>query len=137
MPEEPSCACEGRTLDRHLQPTILAILTEGPLHGYPIVERLARSPLMSGCKPDRPGVYRALNSMEHQGVVTHTWTPSQSGPSKRLHNPTSEGTTCLTKWTATLDRYRQGIGELLATMQPAAENTEGQGRTFVGEEVAD
>jgi DNA-binding PadR family transcriptional regulator len=137
MPDEPSCPCEGQTLDRHLQPTILAILTEGPLHGYAIVERLARSPLMNGCKPDRPGVYRALNTMEDQGVVTHTWTPSQNGPSKRLYDLTSKGRTCLTKWTATLDRYRQEIAELIAMMKRAAANTEADGTTSVGEEVAD
>ena len=33
MPDKPSCPCEGQTLDRHLQPTILAVLAEGPLHG--------------------------------------------------------------------------------------------------------
>jgi len=133
MPEEPSCPCEGQALDRHLQPTILAVLAEGPLHGYAIVERLAQSPRVNGCRPDRSGVYRALNSMEDQGVVTHTWTPSQSGPSKRRYDLTSKGRTCLTKWITAVDRYRQGIGELIAMIKRAAANTEGQGRTFVGE----
>ena len=120
MPDKPSCPCEGQTLDRHLQPTVLAILTEGPLHGYAIVERLAAWPLLNGCKPDRPGVYRALNTMEDQGVVTHAWMPSKNGPAKRLYELTSEGKVCLTQWTATLDRYRQGIGDLVAMMRQAA-----------------
>jgi DNA-binding PadR family transcriptional regulator len=111
-------------LDRHLQPTILAILADGPLHGYAVVERLAQSPLMNGCKPDRPGVYRALNAMERQGVVTYAWTPSNNGPAKRPYELTSEGRACLGKWVTTLDHYRQGIGELVAMMRRASASAE-------------
>jgi DNA-binding PadR family transcriptional regulator len=119
MPDKPSCPCEGQTLDRHLQPTILAILAKGSLHGYAIVDQLARSPLMNGCKPDRPGVYRALNAMDKQGVVTHAWSPSQSGPAKRLYELTPAGRTCLRKWTTTLDDYRQRIDALVTTLRDA------------------
>lgn len=119
MSNKRSCPCEGRTLERYLRPTILAILAEGPLHGYAIVERLASSPLMKGCKPDRPGVYRALNAMDDQGVVGHAWMSSENGPAKRLCKLTSEGMTCLTKWIATLDQYRHGIGDLVAMMRQA------------------
>ena len=136
MPDKPSCPCEGQTLDRHLQPTILAILAEGPLHGYAIVERLARSPLTNGCKPDRPGVYRALNTMEDQGLVSHAWTPSESGPAKRLYELTSEGRTCLTKWTAALDRYRQGIGELVAMLRRAVAQSKAHGTASGREETS-
>ena len=120
MNDKPSCPCEGQTLDRHLQPTILAILADGPLHGYAIVERLAQLPLMNGCKPDRPGVYRALNAMERQGVVTHAWAPSENGPAKRPYELTSEGRACLGKWITTLNRYRQELGDLVAMMRRAS-----------------
>ena len=129
MPKKPSCPCEGQTLDRHLQPTILAILAEGPLHGYAIVDRLARSPLLNGNTPDRPGVYRALNLMEDQGLVTPAWTPSESGPAKRLYKLTSEAKTCLAKWTTTLDHYRQGISELVAMLRGAVAHNEADGTT--------
>ena len=122
MPKKPLCPCEGRTLDRHLRPTILAILAEAPLHGYAIVEQLARSPLMNGCKPDRPGVYRALDAMDKQGVVAHAWSPSQSGPAKRLYKLTPAGRTCLRKWTATLDNYRQGLDALVTTLREALDS---------------
>ena len=62
--------------------------------------------------------------MEDQGLVTHAWTPSENGPAKRLYELNSEGRTCLTKWTATLDRYRQGIGELVTMMRQATARTE-------------
>ena len=125
MPDKPSCPCANRRLDRHSRPTVLAILAEGPLHGYAIVERLARSPRTNGCKPDHASIYRALNTMEDQGLVIHAWTPSEKGPAKRLYGLNSEGRTCLTKWTATLDRYRQGIGEWVAMLLRAVAHSEG------------
>ena len=42
------CPCSGATLDKLVQPAILAALTEGPLHGYRLAER---SKEMAGMKP--------------------------------------------------------------------------------------
>ncbi len=43
MPQ-PTCPCEGQTLDRHLQPTMLGFLCNGPLHGYALVKLLIDAP---------------------------------------------------------------------------------------------
>ena len=119
MPFKPLCPCEGQTLDRHLQPTILAFLAQGPEHGYKLVDRLSVSPLMNGCKPDRPGVYRSLVAMEGQRLVKHVVVPSKSGPVKRLYELTPAGRECLDKWLDTLHRYHEQIGELLSMMRDA------------------
>lgn len=119
MPSKPRCPCEGGTLDRHLQPTILAYLADGPEHGYALADRLSRSPLTNGCRPDRPGVYRSLVAMERQGLVKHVVTASQSGPAKRLYRLTPAGKVCLRKWTETLARYQKGIRKLVALMRAA------------------
>ena len=63
------CACEGKNLDRLLQPTVMALLVEGPQHGYALVDRLKDSPLMKGCKPDDTGVYRLLSLLQKQRLV--------------------------------------------------------------------
>ena len=76
MSSRPSCPCPGRTLDRHLQPTILAYLADGPEHGYALADRLSGSPLMNGCSPDLPGVYRSLVALEGRGIVKHVVTAS-------------------------------------------------------------
>ena len=34
------CPCSGGTLDKLVQPAILAALTEGPIHGYRLAERI-------------------------------------------------------------------------------------------------
>ena len=119
MSSRPSRPCEGGALDRHLQATILAYLAEGPEHGYALAGRLSGSPLMHGCRPDRPGVYRCLVAMEGQALVKHVVTASQSGPAKRLYRITPIGKVCLGKWIDTLERYRDGIGRLVALMREA------------------
>jgi len=119
MSSRARCPCQGGVLDRHLQPTILAYLADGPEHGYALADRLSGSPLMNGCRPDRPGVYRSLVAMESQGLVKHVVTASESGPAKRLYRLTSAGKVCLGKWTDTLERYQKGVAKLVAVLRAA------------------
>ena len=113
------CACEGQTLDRLLQPTVMALLVDGPQHGYALVERLKDSPLMGGSKPNDTGVYRLLNSLEEQLLVKHRVAESELGPSKRTYELTRSGRECLSKWTATLDEYQERVNELVVMIRKA------------------
>ena len=120
MPKNATCSCEGQTLDRLLGPAILTFLADGPLHGYALVEWLAKSPLMNGTKPDRAGVYRALAAMESQGTVTHAIADSKIGPSKRLYRLTNHGKECLKKWINTLEQYSSDVRSLVKMMKKVA-----------------
>ena len=71
MKQKRPCACEGRTLDRLLQPTVMAILARGPRHGYALVAELSGSPLMKGVKHNDTGAYRLLGVLEEPGLVPH------------------------------------------------------------------
>ena len=121
MASERTCACEGQTLDRLLQPTVMAILSRGPLHGYALVDRLKDSPLMKGSKPDGTGVYRLLGTLETLGLVTHCLADSDLGPSKRVFELTDAGRVCLNKWICTLEDYRQGIDQLIQMVREATD----------------
>ena len=112
-----TCPCEGQTLDSLLQPTVMALLVEGPLHGYALIEELKESPLMKGNAPDPTGVYRLLNSLEEQGVVSHSWSESEGGPAKRVYKLTPSGRKCVDKWIDTLDGYQKDIGRLVKMMR--------------------
>jgi len=116
MKRKRSCPCEGHTLDRLLQPTVMALLVEGPLHGYALIERLKDSPLMKGNAPDPTGIYRLLNNLEEQGSVSYTWVAGD-GPAKRLYKLTASGRKCVDKWIDTLDGYHKDIGRLVRTMR--------------------
>ena len=113
------CPCAGRTLDKLIQPAILTVLAEGPLHGYRLTERIGELSMFGGHKPDASGVYRFLKAMERKGMVVSSWTTSDSGPAKRSYQLTPTGERCLRRWITTLDEYREGITSLLKTARKA------------------
>lgn len=114
------CPCAGGTLDKLIQPAILVILAEGPLHGYRLVERLGEMRMLAGHKPDASGVYRFLKGMEGRGLVNSTWDTSGTGPAKRVFQMTASGQSCLRVWITTLEAYRDGINSLLKAARKAA-----------------
>jgi DNA-binding PadR family transcriptional regulator len=129
MSSRRCCACEGKTLDRLLQPTVMALLVDGPQHGYALVDRLKDSPLMKDTKPDDTGVYRLLNTLEEQGLVSHCVAESKLGPSKRMYELTDFGKGCLSKWVATLDDYQRAIRRLVTMMRKAEAKISHKDRT--------
>jgi len=110
-----TCPCEGGTLDKLIQPAILAVLGEGPLHGYKLAERLGEMPICGGRKPDASGIYRFLKWMERNGYVVSSWDLSETGPARKSFRITPAGEECLTHWIETLERYRNQINALLKT----------------------
>jgi DNA-binding PadR family transcriptional regulator len=117
-----ACPCSGGTLDRLIQPAILVVLTEGPLHGYRLAERISRMPSFQGHTPDVSGIYRFLKSMERKGFVESHWDLSASGPAKRSYRITPAGRHCLEKWIETLETYRKGIAGLLREARKVAQH---------------
>ena len=115
------CPCVGATLDKLVQPAILAILTKESLHGYELVRQIGSIPHFLDEAPDISGVYRVLKTLEKRGMVTANWNISQSGRPKRLYTITDEGRQCLGHWAATLKNYHKTIGSLLKTAQKAAQ----------------
>jgi DNA-binding PadR family transcriptional regulator len=110
----------GGTLDKLVQPAILAVLAEGPIHGYRLAERLGAMPSFAGHKPDASGVYRLLKVMEGRGLVVFSWDSSRTGPAKRTYQITPEGQKCLGRWVRTLEEYRDRIMSLLKATRSAA-----------------
>jgi DNA-binding PadR family transcriptional regulator len=113
------CPCSGATLDKLLQPALLTALSQRPLHGYRLVRQIAGMPLFEGRLPDVSGAYRSLRSMEKRKLVEASWDVSERGPAKRLYTITPAGMKCLSRWRATLEIYREAIGELLAVARRA------------------
>jgi DNA-binding PadR family transcriptional regulator len=109
------CPCSGKTLARLIQPAVMAVLANEPLHGYVIVQRLTGMSMFQEHGPDIAGVYRLLKSMEKKGLVTSSWELAASGPAKRCYALTPVGKTCLTRWIATLRAYRDAVSNLLDT----------------------
>ncbi len=113
------CPCFGATLDKLVQPAILAALTEGPIHGYRLAERINEMVGMCGDKPDVSGIYRFLKKMEATGLVVSAWEIGGKGRAKRLYEITTDGRACLIRWTSTLQAYLASIQKLLKEAQAA------------------
>ena len=113
------CPCVGATLDKLVQPAMLAILAKGPLHGYELAKKIGEIPHFLDEAPDVSGVYRMLKTLEVRGMVTSDWDISQGGRPKRIFSITDDGRQCLENWHATLQHHHKAIGSLLKTTQKA------------------
>ncbi len=117
------CPCAGRHLEKFVQPAVLSLLAEEPLHGYLLLQRLGRMPMFKGHVPDSTGVYRFLKAMEDRGLVVATWDLSESGPAKKQFRLTAKGRRCLETWVATLEGYCDGLAHMLRTLRQAVGRT--------------
>jgi PadR family transcriptional regulator, regulatory protein PadR len=114
------CPCSGGTLDKLIQPAILAVLAEGPIHGYGLAERIGALPAFAGNAPDMSGVYRFLKAMEGKDLVSSAWNTSEGGPAKKMYQLTAAGQRCLSRWVQTLEHYRDAVTALLDTARRAS-----------------
>jgi DNA-binding PadR family transcriptional regulator len=79
----------AETLKGHLDALLLAVLAEGPRHGYAAIEALRAG---SGGAFDLPKgtVYPALHRLEQAGLVRGTWS-TESGRRRRTYQLTPAG----------------------------------------------
>jgi len=110
------CSCSGRTLDRLLRPAILALLARDKTHGYDVIQRLKELAMFVDYPPDTSGVYKALKSMEEEGLISSNWEFGDIGPAKKQYILTKDGKVCLKRWAETLQGYRTQIDGILAIL---------------------
>src|ERR1700747_98823 len=92
----PSPVRYGRPVERDISPTewaVLALVAEGQTHGFAVARALERhGPVGEIWTTRRPLVYRALETLERDGLIVQTGThPSESGPRRRLIEATPDG----------------------------------------------
>jgi DNA-binding PadR family transcriptional regulator len=73
----------------YLDPLILAVLADGALHGYAVIEELK---LRSGGELELPEgtVYPALHRLERRGLLRSGWTTAE-GRRRRVYRLTASG----------------------------------------------
>jgi PadR family transcriptional regulator PadR len=99
-------------VERFVEPALLLLLRERPMHGYELIERL---PEVAGedVRVDVGNLYRILRGLEEEGVVTSEWSADLPGPAKRTYQLTDAGNRLLDRWAAALGEARQTIGSFL------------------------
>ncbi len=83
----------------YLQGCLLLLIAETPAHGYDLVERLCELGLPD---VDSAAVYRALRTLDDDGLLESWWEGSGSGPARRRYRLSPAGAATLEAWAATV-----------------------------------
>jgi PadR family transcriptional regulator, regulatory protein PadR len=107
-------------VERFVEPALLLLLRERPMHGYELIEHL---PDVGGpeTRVDVGNLYRVLRALEDEGIVASEWSAELPGPAKRTYELTDDGRRLLDRWAEALqdaqgvisgflERYEQGKG---------------------------
>ena len=113
-------------VERFVEPTLLLLLRERPLHGYELLERIPE--LGVERRVDIGNLYRLLRSLEDEGLVRSEWSADLPGPAKRTYELTDEGRRLLDRWAEALRRAQGTISSFLERYE-ASLATPSSGRT--------
>ena len=105
----------GRRM-RVLEPMMLLLMAQDPLHGYGLTERLTTVFGVGEVPPQT--VYRALQEMESSGWVTAAWDmDSTQGPPRKVYSITAEGLAALDAWSDEIETLRRMLDAFLTQYQ--------------------
>ena len=101
----------GRRM-RIVEPMMLLLLADEPIHGYRLVERLDTEFGVSELPPQT--VYRALQGMEERGWVVSEWdVESAQGPPRKVYRITESGWAALESWSLEIEALRRMLDKFL------------------------
>ena len=95
-------------VERFVEPALLLLLRERPMHGYELLERL---PEFTGeeARADVGNLYRILRALEEEEIVRSEWSADLPGPAKRTYELTEVGVRLLDRWAESLREVRDVI----------------------------
>ena len=99
-------------LKGHLDLIVLAALSDGPAHGYAVIEAIRSR---SGQAFDLPEgtIYPALHRLEQAGLLSSHWTVAESGRRRRVYALTRQGRRALADRRAVWERFANAIEGVL------------------------
>lgn len=100
-------------VERFVEPALLLLLRERPVHGYELLERL---PEVAGedARIDVGNLYRILRALEEEGIVASEWSADLPGPARRTYELTDAGSRLLDRWADALRRAQTVVSGFLA-----------------------
>jgi len=98
-------------VERFIEPSLLLLLRERPLHGYELLDRIPELGVEG--RVDIGNLYRLLRALEEEGLVRSEWSADLPGPAKRTYELTDDGRRLLDRWAEALGRARGTIGSFL------------------------
>ncbi len=97
----------GEALKGHLDLLLLAVLAEGPAHGYAVIEALRQRSEGTFDLPEGT-IYPALHRLESQGLLRSHWS-GDSLRRKRVYQLTSKGQQTLAKRQEEWKRFSKAV----------------------------
>jgi poly-beta-hydroxybutyrate-responsive repressor len=107
-------------VERLGEPALLLLVSDGPTHGYELLERLPA--LVAEERVDVGNVYRALRALEDEGLVVSEWHADLPGPAKRTYTLTRDGETVLELWLDSLGSLRDRLTTFLDQAQKGGDH---------------
>ena len=96
-----------------LQSCLLVLLHREPGYGYSLMDGLQEFGFQPG-QMDISIIYRALRSLEEDGLVSDTWDDNSLGPQRRVYTLTPQGEEALAESIENLRQRRKEIEALEA-----------------------
>ena len=94
------------------QALILAVLAEGPRHGYAIAREIEQRS-QNSLKLGEGALYPALRAMERSGHVAGSWEIQESGPARRVYAITEAGQAELSRQTDAWRQFSRAVSLIL------------------------
>lgn len=105
----------GRRM-RILEPMMLLLMAQEPVHGYGLLERLTETFGVSELPPQT--IYRSLQDMESRDWIVSEWDmDSTQGPPRKVYTITDVGLASLEAWSDEIESLRQMLGTFLEHYQ--------------------
>jgi len=108
----------GRGVNRFIEAVLLALLRQGPAHGYDLNERLPELFPLPDSLPDTSTVYRALGDLEAQGALRSSW-EGGSGGGRKVYELTEAGHDLLAFWVQRFEMEQAGVARFLKSVRKA------------------
>ena len=102
----------------HLDTMLLAVLENGPLHGYAVGQELRRR--SDGWFDLKEGtIYPALHRLEHAGLLSSEW-EVVAGRRRRVYCLSSPGRDAVAERRGSWRAFRRAVDSVLGTPEPRA-----------------
>jgi PadR family transcriptional regulator PadR len=108
------CHCRESKVKGFLQARLLLKIAQKPAYGYELLDALSQDDQSTS---DPGGLYRALRSMEEEGLLLSSWDTSGGGPARRIYTLTDLGFEYLDAWAINIRKTSQSLNEFLMEYQ--------------------
>jgi transcriptional regulator len=112
---------KGQALKGHLDLLVLAVLADGPLHGYAVIEHLRDR---SGDAFDLPEgtVYPVLHRLDGAGLLASNWSEA-TGRRRRTYRLTDDGRAALVQERSQWQQFAAAVTSVLKGAEPCPNPT--------------